>query len=369
VSQLLEAKRSEWSNSIGARALRAGPIATLCVAALALAGCGGEPGEERAQAGIVKMGQAVPSLGFLNVDAARALGTFKDEDLKLEWSLVSGGDPAILAALDSGDIDFAAVGSEAPVTAISKDGPFELVYALMSQMSLDLTVSDSFLKKAGVSPDDPVEKRLASLKGATIGVTVIGGAQDRTVRWLAQRAGLDPKKDVEVVQVGPPPALQAALETDRIDGFALTAPNGPLVERQGSGKVLIRLGEEIPELRSHYHTVLVVRKDFAEENGELVTRVARALATAAERTVDDPEEVAKRVHDQLYQKVPPQVMSESVGGLKDGLKNQGRMTAENMAFLLKFTSQAGYELGEGLDAKEGMGEWWTNEFVEGALKK
>ena len=65
----------------------------------------------------VRIGQSTISLGFLPVWAARAYDTFAQQKLDLNWALINGGDPAALAALDSGDIDLAATGGDAVLDA------------------------------------------------------------------------------------------------------------------------------------------------------------------------------------------------------------------------------------------------------------
>jgi ABC-type nitrate/sulfonate/bicarbonate transport system substrate-binding protein len=317
----------------------------------------------------VKMGQSVPTLGFLPVVAARALDTFAAEGVDLQWTLISGGDPPTLAALDAGEIDLAAVGSEAPLIAASKGAPYQIVYSLMSRMSVDLTVSNAFLKRAEVSPGDPLEKRLVALRGATIGVAAVRGAQERIARWLIGRAGLDPAKDINIALIGAPPALRAALEKGLIDGYVLTAPEGQLAEQGGFGKVFIRLGSEIPELRAFHHTVLVVKKPWAQSNPDAVTRVLRALIKASDRTLGDTKTVAQAIHQKFYAKAPAEAIHAAVEGLKDGVSGQGRMTPKSIAFLLEFTAGTGHKFDRPLDAARGEGDFWTNRFIDLAVRK
>ena len=150
-----------------------------------------------------------------------------------------GGDPAALAALDAGDVDLAAVGTESALRAVAKGQPFEIVYNLMSKVTLEMVVAPSLLEKAGVKPGDPLQKRIAALKGATIGVAAIGGTQETAARWLAAKGGLDPKADIKIAQVGSPVALQAALENKRIDAFVLSPPEGYLATKSGAGTILV----------------------------------------------------------------------------------------------------------------------------------
>jgi ABC-type nitrate/sulfonate/bicarbonate transport system substrate-binding protein len=163
----------------------------------------------------VRVGQGVPTLSFLPVWASRALNTFAPQGLTISAALMPGGDASALAALDAGDVDLAAVGSETALRAAAKGQPFEIFYSLMSKVTLQLVASTSFLESKGVKPGDPLDKRLAALKGAVIGVSGIGGAQEAAARWVAAKGGLDPRADIKVAQVGNPAALQAALENKR----------------------------------------------------------------------------------------------------------------------------------------------------------
>jgi ABC-type nitrate/sulfonate/bicarbonate transport system substrate-binding protein len=314
----------------------------------------------------IRIGQATPTLSFLPVMAARALDTFKAEGLALEWASINGGDPRALAALDAGDIDLAAVGSESALQAIAKGQPYVFVYSLMSKMSLDLTVSNAFLEKHAVSPSDPLAKRLAALKGATIGVSAIGGTQDRAARWLAGKAGLDPKRDINAALIGAPPAIQAALDNKRIDGFVLSPPEGLIAEDNGTGKVLIRLGNEFPELRQFYYLVLVAKTPIDEAKKKLITRTVRVLQATSAGLLADPDGSADRIQKALYGKIKPAIIRAALKDLSGGIVDGGRFAADGMAQFLKLTSGFGVEL----DRPLGQGDpFWTNEFVDAARRR
>src|SRR6185312_8898638 len=191
----------------------------------------------------VRIAQGFPSLSFLPIWAARAVETFPAAGLQATI-VQPGGDPAALAALDAGDVDLAAVGTESALRAIGKGQPFEIVYNLMPKVTLEMVVAPSLLEKSGAKPGDPLQKRIAALKGATIGVAAIGGTQETAARWLAAKGGLDPKTDIKIAQVGSPVALQAALENKRIDAFVLSPPEGYLAAKSGAGTILVSLGDD-----------------------------------------------------------------------------------------------------------------------------
>jgi ABC-type nitrate/sulfonate/bicarbonate transport system substrate-binding protein len=74
----------------------------------------------------LRIGQATTSVSFLAIWAARALDTFKPVGIDLKWTAIPGGDPTVLAALDAGDIDLAAVGTDTPLAAVAKGQDFGL---------------------------------------------------------------------------------------------------------------------------------------------------------------------------------------------------------------------------------------------------
>lgn len=320
-----------------------------------------------AQEPVVRIGQGVPTLSFLPPLAARALDSFKDQGLRLEFAAIRGGDPAALAALDSGDIDFAATGSDTALEAIVKGQPFQIIYSLMSQVTLELVLSRDFLKRVSVGPTDLLPRRISALRQATLGVSAIGGTQDRAARWLAAHGGLDPQHDVKIAQIGPPPAIQAALDHGQIDGFVLSPPEGELSEQQGSGQVLIRLGAEFPDLHALPYLVLVAKVPLSEKRHDLAVKTARALQAASQRTLEDGAGVARTIQEKFYPKLTPDLILAGINAMRDGIADGGRMSQAQIEHLLRFTTAAGASLGS-LSSGAGSNAFWTNDIVAAALQ-
>jgi ABC-type nitrate/sulfonate/bicarbonate transport system substrate-binding protein len=314
----------------------------------------------------VKIGQATTALSFLPIYAARALDTFPKQDLKLVWAAINGGDPATLAALDAGDIDLAAVGSETVLKAVAKGQPFEIVYSLMSKVTLQLVVSNEFLKRTGVSPNDPLEKRLAALKNALIGVSAIGGAQDAAARWLAVKGGLNPKTDIRIAKIGPPPAILAAMENQRIDGFVLSPPAGNVIEASKSGKVLVRLGDDFPDLKNLPFLVLVAKKPIDGAKRDLIVRSVRALQQASGALTAKPSETAAILQKKFFAKLKPEIIAAAIEALKGGVADGGRLDQSGFDHLMAFANEKTGGAGSG--AKVKAGDLWTNAYVEAAQK-
>jgi ABC-type nitrate/sulfonate/bicarbonate transport system substrate-binding protein len=314
-------------------------------------------GKARAATASVRIGQGVPTVSFLPLLAARALDTFKQQELDLQFVAINGGDPPALAALDSGDIDFAAVGSDITFEAIAKGQPFELIYSLMSEVSLELVVSNDLLRRTGVGPASPLQERIAALKDATIGVSAVGGTQDRTARWLAAQGGLDPTTDLKIAMIGPPPAIHAALEHGQIDAFLLSPPEGTLTERANAGQVLIRLGAEFPELRQLPFLVLVAKRPMSSEGRALAIATARALQAATRTAIADPAAVADQIRQKFYPQLASDVLRTAIETLRPGIATLGQLSEPQIEAALRFAGSAAGK------PKQGA---WTDGIVEAA---
>jgi ABC-type nitrate/sulfonate/bicarbonate transport system substrate-binding protein len=316
----------------------------------------------------VRIAQGFASLSFLPLWGARALNAFALQGLTATVLNSPGGDPSALAALDAGDADLAAVGTESALRAVAKGQPFEIVYNLMSKVTLEVVVAPSFLEKAGVKPGDPLEKRIAALKGATVGVAAVGGTQETAVRWLAAKGGLDPKADIKVAQVGSPVALQAALENKRIDAFVLSPPEGFLAAKSGAGTVLVSLGDDFPLLADQPYLVLVAKKPIDDKASELIVKTARALQGASTALVAEPEATAQAIQKQFFAKADPAAITSAVKAMNGGVAGEGKLDVQAFKNQLVFSKEVGTVFGKDFDAATSQNDLWTNSFVERARK-
>lgn len=317
----------------------------------------------------VRIAQGVPALSFLPLWSARALNTFAPQGLTGRVVLVPGGDATALAALDAGDVDLAAVGSDSVLRADAKGQSFEIVYSLMSKVTLQLVVSPALLERTGIKPSDPLKKRLSALKGAIIGVTAVGGTQDTAARWLASKGGLNPKTDIKVAQIGNPVALQAALEHKQIDAFILSPPEGFLAEKSGSGKVIASLGDDFHGLSHQPYLVLAAKKPIDNKKAALFAKTMRALEAASKQLVKQPDATAQAIQKQFFSKATPEAVAAAVKSMNSGVANGGKMDEAGFANMLTFAEEVGTSFGKEFNAKTAENDVWTNRFIDSAEAK
>jgi NitT/TauT family transport system substrate-binding protein len=308
----------------------------------------------------IRLGQPTTSLSFLKIFAARALDTFAAESIQLEWASIPGGDPAVLAAVDSGDLELAAIGSDTALAAIAKGLPFKMVYTLLGKLPYDLTVSQAFLAKSGITVDAPLNKRLGVLETAVVGVSALGGAQDRVARWFAAQGGLNPR-NIKLAVVGSPPALGAALQNGQIDAFVVSPPESAIAEAGGYGKVLVHPSKEIPGADIIPGLVLATRSEPTPEVRARIVRTLRAMNKAAAAVAADPNGVADKITAKFFGKVQPSIIAASVNALADGLDGDGLFSEPSIAALLKFSRETE-------SATPKTNDFWTNSYAEAAAK-
>ncbi|MBI2201763.1 MAG: ABC transporter substrate-binding protein [Armatimonadetes bacterium] len=227
-------------------------------------------------------------------------------------------------------------------------------------MTMNLVVRRDVVQKKGVGPGSPLAQRFGALKGLTIGITTPGAAGDTYTRWMLKQAGLDPVKDVNIVQIGTPDALQAAMGQGRVDAFMLSAPTPERLERDGVGLILIKNSAgDTPEFRQFLHTVVATRRGYAERNPEAVQRVTRAIARGANVLLDQTEE-GKKTLQKTFPRIPPEVLSLSVDNMKPGFLRNGRMSEEHWKNLSQVFQDVGITKGP-LETREG--KLWTNRYL------
>jgi NitT/TauT family transport system substrate-binding protein len=316
----------------------------------------------------VRIGQAISGMSFFPIWAARALGSFEAQGLTPVVS-ITGGDAPALAALDAGDVELAAVGSEAVLRAVAKGQPFQIVYSLMSNVTLQLVVSDTFLQKTGVKPSDPLEKRIAALKGAVVGVSSIGGVEESLARWVALKGGLDPKTDIKIVQVGGPPAHRMALENKVIDAFILSPPEPYLAEKSGAGIAFIKLSQDFPQLGRVPYLIFVAKKPVDAKTSDLIVRAIRSVQSASAQSIAEPDAVGGAIATKFFPKADPASIVSALKAMDAGVAEAGKLDTDDMQNLLTLSKEMNGESGKEITAKAADGDLWSNGFVEKALAK
>jgi NitT/TauT family transport system substrate-binding protein len=174
-------------------------------------------------------------------------------------------------------------------------------------------------------------------------------------------AGLDPKRDATLVQIGGGGALNAAFRSGRIDAFMLSPPFPQTAEKDGVGTIIINnTGGEVPELTGMSYIVLFTTKEFAEKNKPAVKAYTRSIQQALKWIRDNREETLKLLGANWFKNTQPETLALSFDALLPSLSATGEFTPASFQKFLDVYKT----VGETVEIDLTEGKLWTNDFVK-----
>jgi ABC-type nitrate/sulfonate/bicarbonate transport system substrate-binding protein len=122
----------------------------------------------------------------------------------------------------------------------------------------------------------PEIKRIEDLKGKTVGVTRFGASTDFGLRMLLEKHGLDPARDVTVLQIGDMPGIAAALSKRTIYAAPMSYPMAYVAQQAGVHMVANLAKEDIPFM----HVGLTTTRKFLKDRRPQAKALLRAYGRA-----------------------------------------------------------------------------------------
>jgi len=118
-------------------------------------------------------------------------------------------------------------------------------------------------------------KSAEDLRGKAIGISRIGSASDVAARVLLKALGLEPDKDVPVIQVGGASDRAAAFRTGKIAGFP--SPPGVIKLAKGMPHRVLITTADFPKRFPFPYVCLTTTKSYLASNRETIKRIVMAL--------------------------------------------------------------------------------------------
>ncbi len=218
----------------------------------------------------IRIGYSSVSIDQIPVWAAQAAGTYKRYGLDVELILFGGGTLAI-QALISREVFLAGLAGPAVVNAGVRGADVVMVMGGTHGM-LSWIVSRSDIRTA------------KQLKGKKIAISRFGSSSEFAVRYAVSRLGLDPDKDVVMIQIGTNPTRLAALDQGAVDAAVVTPPINFMGVIKGYYKIA-----DLSEMGLAYPMqVLTTTRAYLNTHREVVKRVAKAQIEAVAYFKNDP---------------------------------------------------------------------------------
>jgi NitT/TauT family transport system substrate-binding protein len=241
------------------------PLALAIATALSLLSSGGYAQEKvRIAYGSVSVQSGLVWIG-------KDKGLFAKYGLAPEIIYIPGGSTNI-QVLVSGSLDFSQL-TGAPGAAANLAGA-DIVYiaAFLDKLNYQLVTRPEIR-----SPEQ--------LKGKKLGVSRFASSADFGLRAMLKRLGVDPAREVTILQIGDEPARLAAVKSGNIDGTVMNAPFGIEAERLKLYVLADALKMEIPFLG----TGLLASKKFLDQHEAKTLNLLRAFLEAIKILKTDRE--------------------------------------------------------------------------------
>src|SRR3982075_562194 len=206
----------------------------------------------------------------------------------IEWTHFQGTAP-MTQALAAGALDCA---TQAPLSLANGVVAGNLKAYIVAQHVVGKP--GGFSVYWAVKDDSPI-KTIADLKDKTIGISVIGGGTQGPFNMLLKQNGIDPTKDIKLVEVGFA-VSEDALRQGRVDAVNMNQPFAARAEAKGGTRKLFSLSQEMPNI---VHILEACRADFVDKNPELVTAYVRDITSGMKKALANREETLKVVNEVL----------------------------------------------------------------------
>jgi NitT/TauT family transport system substrate-binding protein len=198
--------------------------------------------------------------GIDTLYVTKKIGAFKRNGLDVDLVLLQGGTQALQALL-SGDIKIVSGGGgSAAQRARIKGAGNVLVATYTPTMPYSLYVNGRIK-----TPKD--------LKGGKVAVSRFGSSSDFATRFMLKGLGLDPTKDVTIMQIGNQQGRFTALISGAVDGAVIDSPNTLLAKRQG----FVQLADASALGLVYPHNNIATTDAFIREEPETVRAFLRAF--------------------------------------------------------------------------------------------
>jgi NitT/TauT family transport system substrate-binding protein len=215
----------------------------------------------------LRVAEVTHSIFYAPQYVALSEGFFEEEGLKIDLKTTWGGDKTMTALL-SGGADIALVGSETSIYVYSQ-GTSDPVINFAQLTQTDGTFLISRNKVDNFSWEQ--------LKGSTFLGQRKGGMPQMVGEFVLKKHGIDPHKDLNVIQNIDFANIANAFASGTGDYVQLFEPTASIFEQEGKGYIVASFGTESGRVP---YTTFMAKQSFIQENAEEVEKFTRALYKA-----------------------------------------------------------------------------------------
>jgi NitT/TauT family transport system substrate-binding protein len=332
------------------------------LATLVLAACAAGPAWAQARHDVTQV-VATRSFAFLPVYVAEQMGYFTEEGVNLK-TVSAATAQAGLAMVQSGDAAYYLSTPVAGARSAAQGARMLNCGALMTQNPTNIVISQATAKKHNITNPASLstEQRIQLLKGLRLAAHTPGSSPDLTLKYMLQASGLNPERDAQILPITQD-AILAALERDRIDGFAYSSPLADqAVVKFGAVKLLSLAGGDYKPLAGQLSISMVCNKDWLDKQPEAAAATMRAIWKAMRLMQTDPAK-ARAAARKAFDSMDDATFNAAFETNRKAFPDNPRITREQMVAALDYHVKTG---GTPITVKPE--DTFTNSAVDAAAK-
>ena len=197
---------------------------------------------------------------------AQERGFYKKNSLEAELLFIPSTTTSVSSLL-AGDVQVANASGGGVASAVVAGADLLMVACYLNSLPYELIVNENV-------------KSAEDMKGKSIGISRVGSASDVAARALIRGLGLEPDKQVPIIQVGGPAERAASFRSGRIAGFP--SPPGIIHLTKGMPfRVLISTSDFLKRFEFPYICATTTRSYLTRQR-EIVKRVIMAHIEATQ---------------------------------------------------------------------------------------
>lgn len=259
------------------------PVLALAVLAFALTGCGKQSSGLKK----VRLQEVAHSIFYAPMYVSLEESYFEEEGLDVELKNGNGADK-VMTAMIAGEADIGFMGPEATIYVYNEGNEnYGVNFAQLTQRA------GNFLVGRGADPDF----KWSDLKGKTVIGGRAGGMPQMVFEYILKMNGLDPKKDVNIIQNIDFGVTAEAFVGGTGDYTVEFEPHATGVEKDGSGAVIASLGVD-----SGYvpYTCFSALESYMNEHPDVIQSFVKGIQKGLDYVNShSSEEIAKIIQPQF----------------------------------------------------------------------
>lgn len=251
---------------------------------------------------------------------AQEAGLFRKNNLDVLLVSVQGSSRGAQALL-SGDADVAALGGEVVVLSALKGGNMKIFAGMV-----DVFPSTIFAAKNITRPEQ--------LKGKKIAISTFGSSSDFSVRYALRNLGLNPDKDVTILQVGNQPNRFAALTSGAVEATIINPPLTLQAKRMGYQPLVDLAASAL----KYPQAELVSLPGYMKSREDVMRRLMRAY-TESLYFIHTQKTASQKALEKFMKLNDPQVINDTIESYRNYFPKKPYPSVEAIKFVIDYLSE------------------------------